>query len=94
MAREYRDRQIPMDVIVLDWQYWDKKHWGQKSFNQERFPDPQLMMQTLHNQYNTRLMISVWPKMSFWPSISTPVPLYFQPGAFAACHAFLENLSS
>jgi alpha-D-xyloside xylohydrolase len=53
-----------MDVIVLDWQYWDDGNWGQKSFNKERFPDPQAMMQTLHSKYNTHLMISVWPKMS------------------------------
>jgi alpha-D-xyloside xylohydrolase len=64
IAREYRNRKIPMDVIVLDWQYWDNGHWGQKSFNKERFPDPQYMMQTLHSNYNAHLMISVWPKMS------------------------------
>ncbi|MBN2000656.1 DUF5110 domain-containing protein [candidate division KSB1 bacterium] len=64
IAKEYRERQIPLDVIVLDWQYWDDGLWGQKSFNQERFPDPQSMMQTLHSELNMHLMISVWPKMS------------------------------
>ena len=64
VAREYRDRNIPLDVIVLDWQYWDDGLWGQKSFNKERFPDPQSMMRTLHEQYHARMMISVWPKMS------------------------------
>lgn len=64
VVQEYRDRKIPLDVIVLDWRYWDDKHWGQKSFNEERFPDPAAMMNTLHTQYNARLMISVWPKMS------------------------------
>jgi alpha-D-xyloside xylohydrolase len=64
VVKEYRDRHIPVDGIVLDWQYWDDGHWGQKSFNQNRFPNPQSMMQTLHSNYNTHLMISVWPKMS------------------------------
>jgi alpha-D-xyloside xylohydrolase len=64
VVKEYRDRKIPLDVIVLDWQYWDDGHWGQKSFNSERFPDPEAMMRTLHEDYHTRLMISVWPKMS------------------------------
>ena len=64
VVKEYRERHIPFDVIVLDWQYWDDGHWGQKSFNKERFPDPESMMQTLHSQYNAHLMISVWPKMS------------------------------
>ncbi|MDZ7261114.1 MAG: DUF5110 domain-containing protein, partial [candidate division KSB1 bacterium] len=64
VVKQYRQRNIPLDVIVLDWQYWDDGQWGQKSFNQERFPDPESMMQTLHSQYNAHLMISVWPKMS------------------------------
>lgn len=64
IAREYRNRRIPMDALVLDWQYWDQGHWGQKTFNGERFPDPERMMKTLHSDLNTRLMISVWPKMS------------------------------
>jgi alpha-D-xyloside xylohydrolase len=64
IASEYRRREIPIDAIVQDWRYWDDGDWGQKSFNKERFPDPQAMMQKLHSQYNMRLMISVWPKMS------------------------------
>ena len=64
IVKEHRDRRIPLDVIVLDWQYWDEGHWGQKSFNRDRFPDPENMMRTLHELYNTHLMISVWPKVS------------------------------
>ena len=64
VVKEYRDRKIPLDAIVLDWQYWDDGKWGQKSFNKERFPEPQLMMETLHSTYNAHLMISIWPKMS------------------------------
>ena len=64
IAGEYRRRRIPVDAIVLDWQYWDDGDWGQKSFNKERFPDPRAMMQTLHSTYHMHLMISVWPKMS------------------------------
>lgn len=65
IVKEFRDRKIPMDVIVQDWRYWDDGHWGQKSFNEERFPDPAAMTDTLHSEYNARMMISVWPKMSF-----------------------------
>lgn len=64
VVKEYRERKIPLDAIVLDWQYWDDGKWGQKSFNKERFPEPQLMMETLHSDYNAHLMISIWPKMS------------------------------
>jgi len=65
VVREYRKRRIPLDGIVLDWQYWDDGHWGEKRFNKERFPDPEAMMDTLHNLYNVKMMISIWPKMSF-----------------------------
>jgi alpha-D-xyloside xylohydrolase len=64
VVKEYRSRKIPLDAIVLDWQYWDDGKWGQKSFNKERFPNPELMMDSLHSKYNTHLMISIWPKMS------------------------------
>lgn len=64
IVKEYRERKIPLDVIVQDWRYWDDGLWGQKSFSKERYPDPAAMMQTLHTLYNARLMISIWPKMS------------------------------
>ncbi|MDM7925847.1 MAG: glycoside hydrolase family 31 protein [bacterium] len=64
IAREYRQRRIPMDAVVLDWQYWDDGMWGQKSFNRDRFPDPEAMLRTLHTDHNAHFMISIWPKMS------------------------------
>ena len=64
IAAEYRQRKIPMDVLVQDWQYWPDGMWGQKSFDKSRFPDPPAMMKQLHKDYNTHLMISVWPSMA------------------------------
>jgi len=64
IVKEFRDRKIPLDVIVQDWRYWADGHWGQKSFDKERYPDPAAMTDTLHSKYNAHLMISVWPKMS------------------------------
>lgn len=61
IVREFRKRQIPIDNIVLDWQYWPIDKWGDHDFEASRFPDPKGMMNTLHNM-NTRLMISVWAK--------------------------------
>lgn len=62
VVKEYRKRQIPLDVIVLDWQSWPANLWGQKSLDPERFPDPTAMMQEIH-RLNARLMISIWPKL-------------------------------
>jgi alpha-D-xyloside xylohydrolase len=59
---EFRKRAIPLDNIVLDWQYWPIDKWGDHDFEASRFPDPVAMMNTLHDSLNARLMISVWAK--------------------------------
>lgn len=62
IVSEYRKREIPLDVVVLDWMSWTGDLWGQKSFDPERFPNPKEMMDTLHSM-NARLMVSIWPIM-------------------------------
>src|SRR5688572_27987795 len=59
---EFRKRKIPLDNIVLDWSYWKENDWGSQEFDASRFPSPDSMIDVLHKKYNTRLMISVWPK--------------------------------
>lgn len=61
-VKEFRKRQIPLDNIVLDWQYWKPDQWGSQQFDTTRFPDAVGMIDSLHHLYNTHLMISVWPK--------------------------------
>ena len=62
VVREFRKRQMPLDNIVLDWRYWPDPEWGSHRFDPERFPDPKAMTDELHNELNTHIMISVWPK--------------------------------
>jgi alpha-D-xyloside xylohydrolase len=62
VAREYRERGLPLDCIVQDWKSWTGDLWGQKTFDPARYPDPTNMMTELH-RLNTRLMISIWPIM-------------------------------
>lgn len=62
VVREYRQRKLPLDCIVLDWKSWPGNLWGQKTLDPSRFPDPCQMTAELHAQY-TRLMISIWPVM-------------------------------
>jgi alpha-D-xyloside xylohydrolase len=62
VVKEFRTRQIPLDNIVQDWFYWKEDQWGSHDFDSTRFPDPGGMVQTLHNDLHTRIMISVWPK--------------------------------
>jgi alpha-D-xyloside xylohydrolase len=59
---EFRKRKIPLDNIVLDWNYWKEDQWGSQQFDATRFPNPDSMIQVIHDKYHTQLMISVWPK--------------------------------
>jgi alpha-D-xyloside xylohydrolase len=59
---EFRRRGIPIDTIVMDWQYWRPDQWGSHQFDPERFPDPVGWIRAIHERWNARLMISVWPK--------------------------------
>ena len=68
LITEFRKRKIPLDNIVLDWSYWKENDWGSQEFDASRFPNPDRMIDVLHKKYNTRLMISVWPK--FYEGIS------------------------
>lgn len=61
-VKTFRDKKIPLDNIVLDWSYWKEDQWGSQEFDEQRFPSPDKMIADLHDKYNTRLMISVWPK--------------------------------
>ncbi|MBR4068385.1 MAG: DUF5110 domain-containing protein [Clostridia bacterium] len=62
VADEYRHRDVPLDMLVLDWQSWPEGQWGWKTFDPARFPDPTAFIDALH-QKDVRFMISVWPSM-------------------------------
>jgi alpha-D-xyloside xylohydrolase len=61
---EFRRRQIPLDSIVQDWQYWKPDSWGTHEFEASRYPDPDAMIRGIHDSH-ARFMISVWGK--FYP---------------------------
>ncbi|MET0393595.1 MAG: TIM-barrel domain-containing protein [Chitinophagaceae bacterium] len=61
-VKTFRTKKIPLDNIVLDWSYWKQNDWGSQEFDAARFSNPDSMIDVLHKQYHTRLMISVWPK--------------------------------
>jgi alpha-D-xyloside xylohydrolase len=59
VAKGYRERHLPLDVLVLDWFYYSKM--GQFDFVPDRFPDPSAMNKQLHDM-GIQTMISVWPR--------------------------------
>ena len=63
--REYRRRRLPLDNIVVDWQYWPDDSWGCHCFDPVRYAQAQAMIDEVHDR-DARVMVSVWPK--FYPS--------------------------
>jgi alpha-D-xyloside xylohydrolase len=66
VARGYRERHLPLDVMVVDWFYFTQM--GQFDFNPKFWPDPAAMNRQLHAM-NIESMISVWPR--FIPEATT-----------------------
>lgn len=58
VAREYKRRGIPLDVIVIDFFHWPRQ--GDWCFDPEYWPDPQAMMNELR-EIGVRCMVSIWP---------------------------------
>ena len=66
VVRNFRREQFPLDYIVQDWQYWggDKDGtWSGMIWNKERYPDPQALTHTLHDELHVKLMNSIWPSV-------------------------------
>jgi alpha-D-xyloside xylohydrolase len=61
VVHQFRERKIPFDNIVQDWQYWKPDEWGSQNFDPARFPDPDGWIKAIHDAHS-HLMISVWGK--------------------------------
>lgn len=62
VVKKYRALQIPLDVIVQDWQYWgkDRKDWNAIKFDNPGYPHPKAMVDSVHDMH-AHIAISVWP---------------------------------
>ena len=61
VVNEYRKRQIPIDNIIQDWDYWESgATWGQLFLDRKKYPNPKEMIDSIHNQH-FHIMISIWP---------------------------------
>ncbi|HKJ33242.1 MAG TPA: TIM-barrel domain-containing protein, partial [Balneolales bacterium] len=59
VVKKYRSLEVPLDVIVQDWQYWGKndEHWNSTKFVKSRYPNPQKMVDDVH-KLNAHIVIS------------------------------------
>ena len=61
-ANRFKQEQMPISMIVQDWQYWGKYGWNAMRFDEEFYPDPKALTDSLHKM-DIRLMVSVWSKI-------------------------------
>lgn len=58
VAREYKRRELPISVIVVDFFHWT--HQGDWRFDPDYWPDPEGMVSELRTM-GIELMVSIWP---------------------------------
>ena len=61
-ANRFRKENMPISLIVQDWQYWGKYGWNSMKFDEDFYPDPKALTDSLHKM-DIRLMLSVWSKI-------------------------------
>ncbi len=61
VAKEYKQRGLPISVIVADYFHWT--HQGDWQFDPQLWPDPEGMVRQLE-EMGIKLMVSVWPTVN------------------------------
>ena len=62
IAREYKKRGIPVDVLVIDYYHWPR--CGDWRFDEEYFPDPAAMIKEIQDM-GIKVMVSIWPQVDW-----------------------------
>ena len=61
-ANRFKAEQMPVSMLVQDWQWWGKYGWNAMQFDETYYPDPKALTDSLHKM-DIRLMLSVWSKI-------------------------------
>lgn len=61
-VNRFKQEKLPISMIVQDWQYWGKYGWNAMRFDEDYYPDPKALTDSLHKM-DVRLMVSVWSKI-------------------------------
>ena len=69
--KEFRKRNLPVDVIVQDWQYWGKNGWGVPKFDETNYPNPDRFIKELHDLH-AHFSISVWENLDKKSEVAKP----------------------
>ncbi|MDW8021393.1 MAG: glycoside hydrolase family 31 protein [Nitrososphaerota archaeon] len=58
IAREYKRRNLPLSVIVIDFFHWPMQ--GEWKFDEKYWPDPEKMVKELDSM-DIKVVVSIWP---------------------------------
>jgi alpha-D-xyloside xylohydrolase len=61
IARTFREKEIPLDLLVIDFFHWPE--FGDYKLDPKDFPDPQAMVDELQ-EMGVELVVSIWPTVS------------------------------
>ncbi|MFW6287730.1 MAG: TIM-barrel domain-containing protein [bacterium] len=61
VAREYKERNIPLSVIIIDYFHWTEQ--GDWKFDPKYWPDPEKMCEEL-SDLGVRPIVSIWPTIN------------------------------
>jgi alpha-glucosidase len=88
VVRQYRERDLPLDVIYLDIHYMNG--YRVFTFDPNRFPDPKGLTEKLAKQ-GVKTVVIVDPGVKYQPPVLEPTP---QPGQLAEELTFDEAMSA
>ena len=67
VVKRMKKEDIPASTIFIDYHYWGKYGTGSHRFDEALFPDIPSMLDSLHNVYDIKVVLTMWP--SFKPGI-------------------------
>lgn len=67
VVKRMKKEDIPASTIFIDYHYWGKYGTGSHRFDEALFPDVPSMLDSLHNVYDIKVVLTMWP--SFKPGI-------------------------
>ena len=82
----FRDRKLPLDVIVQDWQYWGKYGWGVPKFDETHYANPDGFIGKIH-QLDAHFSLSVWENLDKKSEVAAP---YIDKGLYIANSPWLD----
>lgn len=61
VAERMKKEGIPLSTLFIDYHYWGKYGTGSHRFDEAQFPDAADMIRRLHDDYDIRLVMTMWP---------------------------------